>query len=356
MKKDYALFRRTTPVWLRLVFATVFAVVLMLVDGQAARLGFVRSAVQLVVSPIQKSLQTSKQWASDLFVHSYNIEKINLDNQALRSDMRAQAARIAQLAQVEADNAELRGQLNLKQATTTPSIAAEVLYQVVDPYARKLVLNRGSSEGVELGQPVITGDGLIGQITAVTANTSELTLVIDPKIYVPVLVERAAANMNAPVLVAAAPEVAEPTAGDEPIGSTDAVLPTAAVNHEVVRGLLSGDEREGYLSVSFFSQRASIQVGDMLVTSGNDGLYPQGLKVGRVTAVDKADGDARSRITIVPTTKGMAARYVLILKVDDVAARKKHADAQSADTKNELAPSTLGGKIRAEREQARGDK
>ena len=347
MKKDYALFRRTTPVWLRLVFTTVFAVVLMLVDGQVERLGFVRSAVKMAIAPIQQSLQTSKQWTTDLFVHSYNIEKISLDNQALRSDMRAQAARIAQLAQIEADNAELRSQLNLKQTTTTPSIAAQVLYQVVDPYARKLVLNRGSSEGVELGQPVITGDGLIGQVTAVTADSSELTLVIDPKIYVPVLVERAAANV---AVVAAEPEA--DTTAVESTGGAATATPITAVNHEVVRGLLSGDEREGYLSVSFFSQKASIQVGDMLVTSGNDGLYPQGLKVGRVTAVDKADGEVRSQITIVPTTKGMAARYVLILKVDDVAARKRHADAQSSDTKNELLPRTLGDKRRADREQA----
>lgn len=358
MKKDYQLFRRATPVWFRLVFATVLALALMMVDGQDRRLKVVRGAVKTFVSPIQSGLQSTKQWVSDSFFYVYNIEKLATENQSLKVAEQSQAARIAQLAQLETDNALLREQLGLKQSTSTPSIAAEVLYQVVDPYARKLVLNKGSSDGVQLGQPVVTADGLIGQITDVTSVSSELTLVLDTKINVPVQIKRMVEPATSAVISSVTPVDVSASATNSQTGAaTDPSSPQTSDNVQkpamkqdsgLVRGLISGDKREGYLALRFFVPQVDIREGDLLVTSGLDGLYPAGLAVGRVASVEKSGDDERSNITVVPTTKGMAARFVLILQVADASARKDYADAQSAKAQDTAVPTTLGERRRTE--------
>lgn len=351
MKKDYQLFRRTTPVWLRLVFATVVALALMMVDGQERRLDVVRVAVKSVVSPIQDGLQSTKRWISDGFFQVYSIKKLAAENQNLKMSKQLQAARIAQLAQVEVDNAELRLLLGLKQSMTRPSIAADVLYQVVDPYARKLVLNKGSNDGVQLGQPVVAADGLVGQITDVTSASSELTLVLDTKTNVPVQVKRIVEStvLTAANSVVTNGAVANPSssAADSAMSLPAVATPAASQDTSVLRGLLSGDKREGYLAVRFFAPRVDIREGDLLVTSGLDGLYPAGLAVGRVAAVEKSD-DERFNITVLPTSKGMSTRFVLILQVPDAGARKEYADSQSAKVQDMGVPTTLGERRRTE--------
>ncbi|MGL4766931.1 MAG: rod shape-determining protein MreC [Formosimonas sp.] len=306
MKTDYKLFRRTTPVWVRLFVSSACALGLMLADGSAGRLQPVRTVVSSVLSPVYTALHQASQWFSDVLVHSYSLQKLALDNQTLKEKEASNEARLTQLAQLERDNAALRAQLDLSVNQKTPSMAAQVLYQVVDPYARKLVLNKGSQNGVVSGQPVITADGLLGQITSVTPLNSEVTLVLDNKINVPVYIERDPA----------------------------------------VRGFLSGKKEEGFLEVRFFSAQVALQTDDVLVTSGLDGLYPEGLKVGRVSKIEQADSSGQSEITVVPTTQGMAVRYVSILQIPDSKTAKSRADEQAKAVRGDQLPVTLGARTR----------
>ena len=305
MQKDYQLFRRTTPVWARLFIASVCAITLMVVDGSYKRLNPVHAMISTVTSPIQNALHTSYQWFADMFVHTYSLQKLALENESLKAAQAASGARLTQLEQIEKDNAALRAELSLQQSQKAGAMAAQVLYQVVDPYARKLVLDKGSKDGVVAGQPVITADGLLGQITNVTPLTSELTLVLDTKINVPVQVVRS-------------PEV---------------------------RGFLSGKKEEGYLEVRFFSAQADLQVDDVLVTSGLDGLYPEGLPVARVSKIDTGEM-GQSEITVVPTTKGMSVRYVTILQIADSKAGVARNAAQAEAVVADKLPTTLGARTR----------
>lgn len=306
MKKDYQLFRRTTPAWVRLVVASTCAIGLMLIDGSDRHLSPVRMVISTAIAPIHSALHVSSQWFMDVFAHAYTLETLALDNEKLKAEQAVNGARLTQLSQLEKDNAALRAELNLQKTQATSSIAAQVLYQVVDPYARKLVLNKGSNGGVVSGQPVVTADGLLGQITNVTPLTSELTLVLDTKI-------------NVPVQVARRPEV---------------------------RGFLSGHKEEGYLEVRFFSAQADLQLDDVLVTSGLDGLYPEGLPVGRVTKIDIVEGGGPSEITVEPTTKGMSVRYASILQIaDSVAARQRNIEQANTVLEDKL-PTSLGARTR----------
>lgn len=319
MKKDYQLFRRTTPTWVRLALASGFAIVLMVADGKARRLEPLRNVVGAALGLVQQPLQTVQSWVGDTFNHAYDLQRLALDNQKLTATNQEQAARITQLMQYERDNDALRAQLDLKTKLITPTIAARVLYQVVDPYARKLVLNKGSNDGIISGQPVITAQGLLGQITDVTPLTSELTLVLDTKMTVPVQLQ----------------------------------------NDPNVRGFISGHTNEGLLSLRFFSAEVPLKVDDVLVTSGKDGLYPEHLAVGRVSQIESAAENGQSSITVVPTAEGMSARYVLVLQVADVTNMAKRSKLQTEQVEQDAMPDTLGSRARAqaqEKQQAQGKK
>lgn len=308
MKKDYTLFRRTTPAWVRLLLASGLSIGLMLADGRGDRLHVVRSGIGSVLGVVQQPLHATQHWFEDVFAHAYDVETLALDNQKLKEDNEVLAAQKAQLIQVEADNDALRNAVGLKAATRTPSVAAQVLYQVVDPYARKLILNKGSQDGIVAGQPVITAKGLLGQITDVTPITSELTLVLDTKISVPVQLQ----------------------------------------NDANVRGLISGDAVEGFLSLRFFSAEVPLKVDDVMVTSGKDGLYPAMLPVGRVSKIETAGEGTQSVLTVVPSAEGMSARYVLVLQIEDVHAMAQRGKEQGNQVSKNMVVDTLGSRVRAQ--------
>ena len=304
MGDNYQLFRRTTPDWVRLTVASVCAVVMMAVNGPPLVHQFLS---YVFVTPVQRTVHWARTWVADKVVHSYHIETLARQNQELVAQNQTYAIRLQTLSKEETENQALRAQLGLKNATPYPIVSAQVLYQVLDPYARKLVLSAGSDDGVQLGQPVIAADGLVGQITEVEANNSEVTLITDTKVNVPVRVQR----------------------------------------NPSVRGFISGDKSEGFLELRIFNQEnADLLKDDLLVTSGLDGLYPANIAVAKVIDIAPANADGRSAITIVPMMHLMALRYVGILQVANIEQMKARSDAQAEAARDNPMPSTLGARTR----------
>lgn len=304
MGDNYQLFRRTTPDWVRLTVASVCAVVMMVVNGPPLVHQFLS---YVFVTPVQRTVHWARTWVADKVVHSYHIETLARQNQELVVQNQAYAIRLQTLSKEETENQALRAQLGLKNATPYPIVSAQVLYQVLDPYVRKLVLSAGSDEGVQLGQPVIAADGLVGQITEVETNNSEVTLITDTKVNVPVRVQR----------------------------------------NPSVRGFISGDKSEGFLELRIFNQEnADLLKDDLLVTSGLDGLYPANIAVAKVIDIAPANADGRSAITIVPMMHLMALRYVGILQVANIEQMKSRSDAQAEAARDNPVPSTLGARTR----------
>ena len=304
MAGSYNLFRRTTPDWVRVLFASGIAIAMLVLNGPP----IVRDALAWAfVTPVQRTVHSVRVWVADHIVHSYNIHTLSIQNRDLVAQNESYAMRLQTLANVERDNESLRAQLALKSSTPHPLIAAEALYQVVDPYIRKLVLNMGSQNGVKLGQPVITRDGLLGQITDVQLNSSEVTLITDTKVNVPVMVQR----------------------------------------NPAVRGFIGGDKSEGYLELRIFNQEsADLQKDDVLVTSGLDGLYPANIPVAKVANIAPAGADGRSELTIVPMVQSMSVRYVSIIQVPNLAEMKARSDAQVEMARENPVPPTLGARTR----------
>ena len=304
MNDNYQLFRRTTPDWVRLTVASVCAVVMMAVNGPPLVHQFLS---YVFVTPVQRTVHWARTWVADTLLHSYHIGTLARQNQELVAQNQAYAIRLQALSKDEAENKALRAQLGLKTSITYPIISAQILYQVVDPYMRKLVLNAGSNDGVQLGQPVVAADGLVGQITSVQANNSEVTLITDTKVNVPVMVQR----------------------------------------NPSVRGFISGDKSEGFLELRIFNQEsADLQKDDLLVTSGLDGLYPANIPVAKVANIAQAGPDGRSELTVVPLVHALSVRYVGVIQVPNLAEMKARSDAQIELARENPVPSTLGARTR----------
>ena len=180
-----------------------------------------------------------------------------------------------------------------------------MLYDAADPYTRKLVIDQGLANGIAPGSPVIDEHGVVGQVTQVQPFTSEITLVIDRDLSIPVQNVRTGA-----------------------------------------RSVAFGDASAhgGGLELRFTAANADVQEGDLLTTSGVDGVYPPGLPVAKIDRIDRRADSAFARIHCVPMAHVTAARYVLVLAptanqmpkpappaaADAGAAAKKKADKSGA--------------------------
>jgi len=170
-----------------------------------------------------------------------------------------------------AENARLRALVDLKPGLAVKSQAAEVLYEASDPFSRKIFIDRGLSQGVVPGSPVIDEAGVLGQVTRVYPLSSEVTLLIDKEAAIPVLNTRTHQRSAA-------------------FGADSA------------------------MELRFMAGNADVKVGDVLQTSGVDGIYPPGLDVARVVKVDPRADSSFARIALAPTASADGVRHVLVLE------------------------------------------
>jgi rod shape-determining protein MreC len=194
------------------------------------------------------------------------------ENEALRAQLLEYAAAAQQAKLLQAEQEHLLGMTPGRSRFATDGILGEVLSYGRNAFARKLVLDKGLAQGVKSGMPVIDGDGVVGQITAVGTFTSETTLLTEKDQSVPVMLTR-----------------------------------------NGLRAIAVGSGKDGSIDVPFMPVSADIQNGDLFVTSGIDGTYPPGLVVARVTAVEKNAAYVFAKITAKPAAGVDNHRFVRIL-------------------------------------------
>lgn len=239
-----------------------------------------------VTQPIRAALATALypvQWLALQPVNAvrYGAEYVAGLNQAQSDSAEAsrklalQSLRAGQVEQLTQENNRLRQLLGLREQLAIPVMAAEVLYDAADPYTRKVILDKGQLQGVELGSPVLDESGVLGQVTRVHPLVSEVTLLIDRDLSIPVLNVRTG-----------------------------------------VRSVAYGDPGAGGsgMELRFMGSNADVQAGDLLTTSGVDGLYPPGLPVAKVIRVEHRAESTFSKIYCQPVALVSGARHVIVVK------------------------------------------
>lgn len=256
----------------RLIFFSVVAITLLIADARFNALSTIRKVLGTVLYPVQRGVLLPVDWISEASRYFTSLHLIQQENERLLREKTeiAQKGLLAQ--QLSAENAQLRKLLSAREQQASQSIPVEVLYDARDPSSRRVIVDRGSSDGISAGLPVIDDTGVVGQVTRVFPFLSEVTLLTDKSQEIPVQNLRSG-----------------------------------------LRAVASGGGEGGRLNLRFLASNADIKVGDTLVTSGIDGTYPEGLPVARVVAIEHSAAYSFAQILCVPLGGVDRNRYLLVL-------------------------------------------
>ena len=264
------IFRRGPAPLARLFVFVALCLVLLVADLRFRYLEVLRNALSVVTYPLQMAASTPADVVRNATRYFGTLVDVQLENADLRRLQLDAGERLLRFEQLEQENLHLRELLQMSERVQTKSIAADILYNAPDPFARKVILDRGTQQGVEAGLAVVDANGVIGQVTRVHPVQSEVTLLTDRNQSIPVSVVR-----------------------------------------NGVRGVLYGVGR-GMLEMRHVLAEVDIQPGDRLVTSGLDGIFVPGLPVAVVTRVDR-DQDAFARIECEPLAAIERSVQVLVI-------------------------------------------
>lgn len=259
----------------RLAFFALLGIALLVIDSRTGMLGAMRQGVGTVLYPLQRTLLVPRDALSMSTDYLGEIHRLRTENAELRRVETANARQLLQVEQLAQENRQLRELLGARDRTVVKSVVAEVLYDTRDPFSRRLVLDKGLQHGVALGQPVVDAAGVVGQVTRVFPLSSELTLVTDRNMTIPVQVQRTG-----------------------------------------LRAIAFGGGEPGRMELRYMSVNADLREGDVVATSGLDSLYPPGLPVGRIAVVDRSRTGNFARVVVDPLAGVDRSRLLLVLLVD----------------------------------------
>jgi rod shape-determining protein MreC len=265
-------FNRGPAPLVRLTFFVSLAILLMVLDARFRYAENVRQVVALAAYPLQRVAMAPVDLFHGVVDYFSTTTALREENSVLKTKQLRAAQSLLQLDALREENNQLRRLLEAQERLPRKSVFAEILYAARDPFSRKVVIDKGSQNGIEPGQPVIDDVGVIGQVTRVYLLMSEVTLLSDKDQAIPLQVLR-----------------------------------------NGLRAVAYGGAAGGMLDLRFMAANADIKNGDVLVTSGIDGTYPPGLPVATVARIQRDATYAFASITLEPTAGTDRYRQVLVL-------------------------------------------
>jgi rod shape-determining protein MreC len=267
-------FRQGYSALTKLVFCSALALFLMVADTRLPIVATLRMALATALAPLQLALLVPVELVSGGSDYLRGLRQALKDEDSARKQLALQAERVALAERLAAENGRLRGLLELAPALPVRSQAAEVQYEAADPYSRKVFINRGAAQGLLVGSPVVNEAGVLGQVTRLYQLSAEVTLLTDKDAAIPIINTRTQQRGAA------------------------------------YGGLAKGSAME----LRFVAGNADVREGDLLHTSGVDGIYPAGLAVARVMFVERQAEGGFARVTLAPTATADGVRHVLVLE------------------------------------------
>ena len=235
--------------------------------------------VVFVAAPAVSAVTYLRGRVSGAFGRYFFLVGVEKENEALRAENADLKARAVILSDLERENQRLLAALNLKTRLSGKGVAARVTgYPPAAPY-RIVTIDKGSDDGIRRRAPVVSSEGLVGQVSRVFPGTSQVLLITDPTSAVDGRLE-----------------------------------PSGARGLVVGKSLKLDLRRELYISAfEYLSQSTEIGEGARVVTSGMDGVYPPGIPVGRVHASKKKKYDIFQQAEVIPAVDFLKLQEVLVL-------------------------------------------
>lgn len=256
----------------RLIFFSVLSIVLMAVDSRLHYLTEVRQGFATLLYPLEVIASGPVRLYHYVGGYFSDQDGLILQNRQLQQQLMQQSVDMQRLTYAQAENAHLRTLLQAAQRLNQPTRVAEVIHTGRDPFVRKIEVNLGTQQGVQAGQAVVDGQGVVGQVTRAYPFTSEVTLITDKTLVIPVQVQR-----------------------------------------NGLRAIAFGHGRDETLFLPYLPANVDIRAGDELMTSGIDGTYPEGMKVAVVKKIEHDQDSPFAHIVCVPAAGTDRHKQVLIL-------------------------------------------
>ena len=258
----------------KLFFFSALSLLLIFGDKQLQFTKPLRAGLSTLILPIQWLVMQPGEALSAIGTYFQSLDQAQKNLKAAELKVLQQSVRSQQVEQLQIENQNLRLLMELQASIAVSFQTAEVLFDVPDPYNQRIVINRGLLKNVALGSPVIDAGGVVGQVTRVYPLTSEVTLLTDKDQSIPVLNSRTGA-----------------------------------------RNITSGDVLAGLpmIELKFVPASADVKEGDLLTTSGIDGIYPAGLQVARISHIERRVDISFARIHASPLAE-LKGRHVLVLQ------------------------------------------
>lgn len=270
--QTFQVFNRGPSHAARLVFFAVLSLLLMFIDARFRYLESTRSVLSVLVSPVQRLATLPNalwQQAGDFFVTQSSLLE---ENKTLHLQLERDSAQLVQWQSLLQENQQLRNLMTLQQRSQFTGQFAEIVYSERDVFKRKVIINKGSTVNVQAGQVVMDDRGIVGQITRVYPWLSEVTLITEKDQAVPVQVLRSG-----------------------------------------LRSVAFGAGDTSQLSLRYMPVSTDIQNGDVLVTSGLDGIYPPGIPVAKVEKIERDAAYPFAHIFCTPIGGVDKHRHLLVL-------------------------------------------
>jgi rod shape-determining protein MreC len=289
------LFKQGISALAKLIACLVISLALMIIDFQIKSLDFIRSQVNVVLRPFEQLMLLPSSMISgggDYLTSRTTLEKENIALKLRQAELSLLANQSALLA---VENQHLRNLLDLQKIVGFKTVPVEVLFNPPNPLSQRVVVNRGQNQGLKLGSPIANEMGILGQVVRLYDNSAEVSLLEDRDFAIPVLVAR-----------------------------------------NGLRAAVVGNGRNQLLQLRYLPVASDLEVGDILLTSGVDGIYPPGFAVAVISKIERNLDQNSSNVFCSPIAEINRHLQALALIYDP------EIDAKPASAMN--APAQTGGR------------
>ncbi len=253
-----------------IVLIAVNIIVLSVNSRRYTSFGLERVAISFV-SPFQELITRTIRFTKDIWQHYFALVAVARENQILRNELNQASENSNLWHETELANARLRNLLDFQKNITEQIVAAEVIGKDPSTWFKTVIIDKGKADGLTKGLPVVMPQGIAGQVIETANHYSKVMLIIDRNSAVDALVQRTRA-----------------------------------------RGIIKGESTD-QCRLDYVLRKKDVRIGDIIVSSGSDGVYPKGLRIGRVSEVIEHDADIFHEVFITPFVDFEKLEEVLVV-------------------------------------------
>jgi len=268
--------RRLRGALMVFIFLSVFLYIFSLNFRPPEKMDILQRVVVESFSPLIKSLGKVSTFVEDVIKEYVWLRQTRHENETLKGKVANLEQQITEYREAYVENLRLRRLLDFKSSVQAQPIAAQVVLHDMTGWFQTLIVDKGFHDQIAPDMAVINDEGVVGRILDVSDRYGRILLITDPGSAVDAIIQR-----------------------------------------NRVRGILGGKDANGCI-LKYVRGNLDVQVGDLIITSGKDGIFPKGLRLGTVQGIFKDPVDLFQKIEVKPLVRLTAIEEVLILKRDTV--------------------------------------